>query len=210
MKFFSLYNEVEVNKMKYNKEEVKKIFKELINKKDIEIEEIPCIDLYMDQVTTFFEDKLCNLKRNEEDKILTKTMINNYTKGKILMPAKKKKYTLEHMIFLILIYNLKQGLSINDINTFFNPIFNDKVDEIKEDISIEKLYRVFLKIKNKESEDLENNFNFMMDTIEGEFVNFEGEERDLMELLTTVLVLINRSNSYKRMAEKVIDNFFKE
>ncbi|KAJ49872.1 hypothetical protein BD780_001407 [Clostridium tetanomorphum] len=196
--------------MKYNKEEVKKIFKELINKKDIEIEEIPCIDLYMDQVTTFFEDKLCNLKRNEEDKILTKTMINNYTKGKILMPAKKKKYTLEHMIFLILIYNLKQGLSINDINTFFNPIFNDKVDEIKEDISIEKLYRVFLKIKNKESEDLENNFNFMMDTIEGEFVNFEGEERDLMELLTTVLVLINRSNSYKRMAEKVIDNFFKE
>nr|WP_278320938.1 DUF1836 domain-containing protein [Clostridium tetanomorphum] len=173
-----------------------------MNKKDIEIEEIPCIDLYMDQVTTFFEDKLCNLKRNEEDKILTKTMINNYTKGKYLCLLKRKVYSRTHDI-LILIYNLKQGLSINDINTFFNPIFNDKVDEIKEDISIEKLYRVFLKIKNKESEDLENNFNFMMDTIEGEFVNFEGEERDLMELLTTVLVLINRSNSYKRMAEKL-------
>ena len=42
----------------------------------IKPEEIPNIDLYMDQVTTFMEKNLSSTKRYEEDKILTKTMIN--------------------------------------------------------------------------------------------------------------------------------------
>ena len=88
----------------------------------------------MDQVTTFFNDKLGSLKRNEEDKILTKTMINNYTKGKVLMPAKNKKYTNEHMILLTLIYNLKQTISINDINTIFDPIIDVKAPKAYDSI----------------------------------------------------------------------------
>lgn len=196
--------------MEYNRQEMIKLFHEIINGKEIAVEEIPCIDLYMDQVTTFFEDKLSNSKRNSEDKILTKTMINNYTKGKILMPAKKKKYTVEHMIFLILIYNLKQVLSINDINTIFNPIFNEKADWIKDDIHIDELYKSFIKIKSKENEDEENDFSGMIDTIEEEFINFEGNNKDIMQLLVTVLVLTNRANSYKRMVEKIIDNYLKD
>ena len=43
----------------------------------IKPEEIPEIDLYMDQVTTFMESHLSSSKRQERDKILTKTMINN-------------------------------------------------------------------------------------------------------------------------------------
>ena len=47
----------------------------------IKPEDIPNIDLYMDQVTTFMESRLKSATRNpEEDKILTKTMINNYAK----------------------------------------------------------------------------------------------------------------------------------
>ena len=40
--------------------------------------DIPNIDLYMDQVTTFMDAQLASTKRYDEDKILTKTMINNY------------------------------------------------------------------------------------------------------------------------------------
>lgn len=196
--------------MEYNKQDINKLFNEIINGKEISLEEIPCIDLYMDQVTTFFEDKLSDSKRNSEDKILTKTMINNYTKGKILMPAKKKKYTVEHMILLILIYNLKQVLSINDINVLLNPIFNEKVEFINEDIHIDELYKSFLKIKNKENEGLENDFNYMMENIEDELKNFEEEKKDIIKLITTVLILTNRANTYKRMAEKVIDNYLKD
>ena len=46
-------------------------------------EDIPNIDLYMDQVTTFMEAQLAHSKRYKDDKILTKTMINNYAKNKI-------------------------------------------------------------------------------------------------------------------------------
>ena len=49
--------------------------------------DIPNIDLYMDQVTTFMDEQLASTKRYKEDKILTKTMINNYAKNDLLPPS---------------------------------------------------------------------------------------------------------------------------
>ena len=72
--------------------EVKDIFNEMNFDNRIELEEMPELDLYMDQVIQLFENKLSSLKRNDEEKILTKTMINNYAKGKLLLPIKNKKY----------------------------------------------------------------------------------------------------------------------
>ena len=79
----------------------------------IKPEDIPNIDLYMDQVTTFMEEQLVSTKRYEEDKILTKTMINNYAKNKLLPPPEKKRYSREHILMLIFIYYFKNFLSIN-------------------------------------------------------------------------------------------------
>ena len=70
--------------------------------------EIPNIDLYMDQVTTFMDEHLSDIKRHEDDKILTKTMINNYTKNNLLPPPVKKKYSKEHIYVLTFIYYLKK------------------------------------------------------------------------------------------------------
>ena len=61
-------------------------------------EDIPNIDLYMDQVTTFMDSQLATSKRHEDDKILTKTMINNYAKNDLLPPPEKKKYSKEHVL----------------------------------------------------------------------------------------------------------------
>ena len=58
-------------------------------------EDIPNIDLYMDQITTFMDSQLEASKRHEDDKILTKTMINNYAKNDLLPPPEKKKYSKE-------------------------------------------------------------------------------------------------------------------
>ena len=57
----------------------------------IKPEEIPGIDLYMDQVTTFMEEHLRSSKRHSEDKILTKTMINNYAKNEPASTSGKEK-----------------------------------------------------------------------------------------------------------------------
>ena len=88
----------------------------------IHSEEIPNIDLYMDQVTTFMDRHLDGCKREEDDKLLTKTMINNYAKSRLLPPPEKKKYTREHMILLLTIYYLKNIMSINDIQTLVAPL----------------------------------------------------------------------------------------
>lgn len=88
----------------------------------IQADEIPNIDLYMDQVTTFMESHLGNLKRNPEDKVLTKTMINNYAKNDLLPSPDKKKYSKNHVLLLTLIYYFKNVLSISDIKTLLQPI----------------------------------------------------------------------------------------
>ncbi|MGN0329669.1 MAG: DUF1836 domain-containing protein, partial [Kineothrix sp.] len=89
----------------------------------IEVDDIPDIDLYMDQVTTFMDEKLKNSVRNpREDKILTKTMINNYAKNNLLPPPVKKKYSKEHVVLLIFIYYYKGILTISDIQKLLNPL----------------------------------------------------------------------------------------
>ena len=88
----------------------------------IKPEDIPNIDLYMDQVTTFMEEQLAHSKRYQEDKILTKTMINNYAKNNLLPSPVKKRYSKEHLLVLIFIYYFKNILSINDIQTLLNPM----------------------------------------------------------------------------------------
>lgn len=72
--------------MTFEREELINLIKKNISLKQIDLSEIPDIDLYMDQVTTFMEDKLKEFKRTKQDKILTKTMINNYTKIKYFLP----------------------------------------------------------------------------------------------------------------------------
>ena len=69
------------------------ILSKMGNTDHIRLADIPDIDLYMDQVTHFMEEHLKSSKRYETDKILTKTMINNYTKNKLLPPSEKKRYT---------------------------------------------------------------------------------------------------------------------
>ena len=85
-------------------------------------EDIPNIDLYMDQVTTFMDTQLSSTKRYEDDKILTKTMINNYAKNNLLPPPVKKKYSKDHLLLLIFIYYFKNILSIKDIETLLKPM----------------------------------------------------------------------------------------
>ena len=85
--------------------------------------DIPNIDLYMDQVTTFMDKNLRkNSRHPEEDKVMTKTMINNYAKNDLLPPPIKKKYSKEHVLVLIFIYYYKGILPISDIQALLEPI----------------------------------------------------------------------------------------
>lgn len=191
------------------KEEILKNIKELNLYDHIESEDIPKLDLYMDQVITIFETGLNGLKRGNEDKILTKTMINNYTKDKLLIPAKNKKYSKNHIIMMIIIYNLKQILSINDIKILLNKIVMDSENDNIKAPDIEKIYEDFLRIKKTEADEFDKDVASKLNLIL-ESDCFEAQNTvNYSKLLLTVLTLINSANTQKRLAERLIDQYFK-
>lgn len=186
----------------------------------IEPQGIPNLDLYMDQVITLFEEKLAHTKRNETDKLLTKTMINNYAKDKLLMPAKKKKYTREHIILMILLYEMKQVLTIADIKALFGTIIeDDQVDPKK----LEEIYHIYLTLKakgvNDFKEQVEKADSHLQEQLEESslslLVDIQDEDtgkdikKSKIEDMLMVIMLTQKANYYKRLAEKIIDEKIK-
>lgn len=137
---------------KYNKE-ILDLIRSMQNIDYISPEDIPDIDLYMDQVTTFMDEHLQSSKRFDNDKILTKTMINNYTKNNLLPPPDKKKYTKEHMLLLIFIYYFKNFLAINDIKSVLEPI-SAKFFQADDGRNLDSIYKeiVSLELDNVDSQ----------------------------------------------------------
>ena len=129
------------------------ILDSLTNIDYIRAEEIPNINLYMDQVTTFMDEQLASTKRYEDDKILTKTMINNYAKNHLLPPPVKKKYSREHVLILIFIYYFKNILSIKDIETVLKPL-TEKYFSGESSMDLASIYREICEIEQDRVEPL--------------------------------------------------------
>ena len=123
-----------------NKELVSSMLRKMTKLNYIKPGDVPGINLYMDQVTTFMDEHLSDSKRHEDDKILTKTMINNYTKNNLLPPPVKKKYSRDHLYILAFIYYLKNLLSISDIQKLINPLTENCFDTDKTP-DMEDIYR---------------------------------------------------------------------
>lgn len=128
-----------MEKKKYTNEMLQ-LLRSMQNIEYIHPEDIPNINLYMDQVTSFMDEHLKSSKRFEDDKILTKTMINNYTKNKLLPPPEKKKYTSEHVLLLTYIYYLKNFLSIGDIQKILEPV-TERFFRQDEGLSFQDVYQ---------------------------------------------------------------------
>ena len=176
-------------------DKLQSFLEELEREQNISLEDIPKIDLYMDQVIQLFENKFNGTKRNENDKILTKTMINNYAKGKLLFPIKNKKYSKEHIILISLIYQLKGALSIKDIQATLEGI-NEQVTE--GNVDLDSLYNDYL----------HNSAENMLSFKEDMQIRIEKSTIADEEYLSKVLLiasLVNMSNLYRRAAEKLVD-----
>ncbi|HYE11815.1 MAG TPA: DUF1836 domain-containing protein [Patescibacteria group bacterium] len=182
------------------------IVEQLASSGEIKVGDIPDIDLYMDQVTTFIDKKLENEKREKKDKLLTKTMINNYSKAKILTPSKNKKYNKQQMIQLILIYYLKQVLSIADIHDLFKPLFEL---ESKNENLMKDIYNTFLNFKENSMKNVNTMLKEMTDLISEAADNKSEKENEDIQMLLTVLMLASQAQACKRTAEAIIDNYFK-
>lgn len=166
----------------------------------IRTEDIPKIDLYIDQVIQLFETEFGESKRNPEDKIVTKTMINNYAKGKLFYPVHNKKYSRNHIMLISLIYQMKSALSINDVKSVLEGI-NEKAE--KQELNLEKFYESYLMLQRSNTEIFVQGLEQQGKAAEAE----TAQEEDAEELEEVLLIasLVHTSNLYRRAAEKLID-----
>lgn len=171
--------------------------------------DIPNIDLYMDQVTTFMDDHLGLFKRTEEEKILTKTMINNYSKCGILPPTHKKKYTNDHLALLLFVYYYKNILSIPDIKSLLDPV---KAIILQEDapIGMGDFLDKIMDVQVAHYDSMATQVNHTVDVSKDLFNDLNPEDAEKLSIFTTAYLLTIQATAQKHMATQLIDNYLKK
>lgn len=166
--------------------------------------DIPNIPLYMDQVTTFMDAQLSASKRYESDKILTKTMINNYAKNDLLPPPTKKKYSKEHLLLLVFIYYFKNLLTITDIQALLKPI-TDKYFQDSDSLTLEDIYNEVFRLEKSQidilKEDISNRYQLSRET----FPDAPEEDQEFLKTFSFICLLSFDVYVKKQIIEKLID-----
>ena len=192
--------------MSKQSDNLKELIKEWIRLDYIEPEDVPAIELYMDQVTTFMDKQLANTKRFDSDKTLTKTMINNYTKNDLLPPPIKKKYTKEHIYLLIYIYYFKTCMSISDIQTILDPMVTQFCDD-QDTSKMDQIYQEIFAAEHAhfktilESVDAAHNLSKTM------FENETGAQKEYLHNFAFMALLSYDIYLKKKLMEKMIDHY---
>ncbi len=162
----------------------------LISKGLIDIDKIPNIDLYVDQLTSFIEDSSFS---NQEGN-LTKSMVNNYCKNKIIPPSEKKKYNKNHILLLTIIYNSKSIISISDIKKIFDSFEEDKVP---------MYYETLATLLVQSQENFSEEISTYLDNIN--FENNNVTNKESLAILATKLAI--EANYKKMLSELIIAKF---
>ena len=169
-------------------------------------DDIPDIELYMDQVTTVMDSRLKNAARNTEvDKILTKTMINNYAKNDLLPPPVRKKYSREHMLLLIFIYYFKGILSISDIQTVLKPI-TDRFFAGNEGLKLETIYNEVFSLEREEVEVMKQDVVRKYHKAQETFSDAAAEDQEFLQTFSFICMLSFDVYVKKMLIEKLIDS----
>lgn len=192
--------------MKTNDERIQDILNRLDALSYIRPEAIPNIDLYMDQVTTFMDEHLKDSKRYPDDKVLTKTMINNYAKNNLLPPPNKKKYSREHILLLIFIYYFKNILSISDIEELFRPVTAGHFAP-KEGLPLEDIYREIFSLEAGEMAHLKDDVKAKYERAGKTFTShgLEDDDKEYLQLFALICELSFDVYLKKQMVEQMID-----
>lgn len=186
---------------------MEELIRQLTSADPISTADIPKIDLYMDQVLTFMDENLSAYKRHESDKLLTKTMINNYTKDDLLPSPVKKKYSKDHMVLLILIYYLKSILSIGDIQTILSPLEEKYFGKSDDGISISGIYEKAIALGQEQNaalvEDIMKQYDESRSLFEDED---DPKKRKFLNDFAFICSLCYEVYVKKSIIEKLIDN----
>lgn len=187
-----------------SKDMINSILKSVSKIDYIKPEDLPNIQLYMDQVTTFMDEQMESSKRYPEDKVLTKTMINNYAKNDLLPPPVKKKYSREHVMLLIFIYYYKGILSISDIQQLLRPI-TAKFFNAAKDYSLEDIYEEAFGLEQDQIDILKADILERFRKSEQTFRDAPQEDLKFLQTFAFICMLSFDVYVKKLLIEKMID-----
>ena len=174
-----------------NNDNLAKIIEKVVTRSYLTSHDIPDLDLYMDQIMTLFDQHLDDNKRYEDDKLLTKTMINNYSKAKVISPVKGKKYTKEQIIQMLMIYYLKNNLTIQEIKKVLSPLY-------EKNIELKGIYDQFIQIKHEQTKQLQQ---FIQQQLSSYQLDISKDEDRLM----IMMILSSLSYSLTSIEELMVD-----
>jgi hypothetical protein len=164
-------------------------------------EDIPSIELYMDQVTTFMDTQLSGTKRHNDDKILTKTMINNYSKNELLPPSDRKKYSKDHIILLIYIYYMKNFLSISDIQALLKPMTENHF-HTDTGVTMSDIYKDIYNLESQYKVKMADNIAEICEIEDKEF----PEDSEYLKTFAMVSMLSYDIYAKKQLIERLLDS----
>lgn len=175
--------------------ELELLVKEAVRDADLRAAEIPSIDLYVDQITSLTSDKLKEGAVRFHDRVLTKTMINNYSKDGLISPIKGKKYSKEQILQMLLVYSMKNTLSINEIKQILQgvyslPSYNTAM--------LESVYERFLDIKELERADA-------WDSVQSFIDRHSLDVNDDSDYLTLILGMAAMSSYFKSIVQALLE-----
>ena len=166
---------------------------------------IPNLDLYMDQITTFMETQLRKSRRYPDDKIMTKTMINNYTKNRLIPPPVKKKYSKEHLLLLIFVYYMKDFLSIGDIKTLLEPLIETYFGKDGPGMSLTDIYQSVYDLELSQIEPLKKEMLDLYHVAKNTFPDAPEKDRDYLDKFAFICLLSFDVYLKKRIIEHIAD-----
>jgi hypothetical protein len=183
----------------YSEDYLKEILDEV---QAFNIDDIPNIDLYMDQVTTYLNDKFVATKRRKDDKLMTKTMINNYVKSHLLPSPEKKKYSKDHIMVLIMIYFFKNVISINDVTKLLTPMLDNYFHN--DEVPLENIINDFLSFAHKCN--LSESILKEIDESKNIFNNMNTDDKNYLQTVGLITMLSYDTFVRKMLIEKLIDS----
>ncbi|MBR3719242.1 MAG: DUF1836 domain-containing protein [Firmicutes bacterium] len=185
-----------------------KIAKEYQKKGLAEGKSIPNIDLYIDQMVSCLNSEL-SLYAKDGDGPITKGMVSNYTKHKMIPGPEGKRYTKDHCIFMLLVYYLKGCFSMDQVRRLMRPILTNYNSEWDDSVDIQAYYGKIMEEVRRSEENFGRELQDSMDGIK-KFLSDRGSDDDISEIILLITTLIMRSNEERFLAEKLLDEYFPE
>jgi hypothetical protein len=197
---------VEVDVMRYE-EFIKNTIDEYVSKGKIPANGFPQMEIYMDQAETFLNKELSIYRKNEKDKVITKTMIGNYVKHNMLPRPVNKKYSQDHLILLTLIYYLKGTFQMEEIEKIVKPLIDNCNSEFDDKIDLPALYKELLEVQEKELETLPQSVSRMIEESKYRLREAELSDDDMLELFMLIVNLSMKADAQKFLAHKLLQEY---